>query len=122
MSVDYGVEIVYGFHLDRKKFQEFVKTQKELDEEFSVYNWCEEITECSCCEFIYENHYCDMWNSEIYFGVVLCNPLTAENLVELEYTRREEVCDELVRIFGNYDMLDLDQIAEPQFHAVMQVY
>jgi hypothetical protein len=122
MSVDYGMEIVYGFRLDREKFQKFVNEQEKLNPDFDVHEWCEEITEYSCCEFVYENHYCNMWDSDIYFGVVWYNRITAENLAQLERDRKEEVCDELVRIFGNYDMLDREQIAEPELHVVAQVY
>ena len=122
MPVDYGVEIVYGFKLDRKKMKEFVSHAEQVDTDFDIYEWMEEICECSCCEFVYENHYCGIGDSDIYFGIVWYNRTTAENLAELERDRREYVCDELVRIFGNYDMLDCDQIAEPELHAFAQIY
>lgn len=122
MSVDVGMEVVYGFKLDRKKFQKFVDEQEKLNPDFDIHEWCEDITECSCCEFVYENHYCNMWDSDVYFGIVWYNRITAENLAQLERDRREYVCDELVRIFGNYDMLDIEQIAEPELHAFAQVY
>lgn len=122
MSVDYGMEVVYGFRLDRDKLKESFKMRKQMDEDFDEYVWIEEICEASACEFVWENHYCDIGNSDIYFGVVWHNRITAENLAELERDRREYVCDELVRIFGNYDILDQDQIAEPELHVVAQVW
>ena len=122
MSVDYGMEVVYGFRLDRDKLKESFKMMKQLDEDFDEYVWVEEICESSVCEFVWENAYCNICDSDIYFGVVFYNRITAETLAELEHDRREEVCDELIRIFGNYDILDRDQIAEPELHAVAQIW
>jgi hypothetical protein len=122
MSVDCGVEIVYGFKLDCDKLKESFNIRKQLDEDFDEYVWIEEICEASACEFTWENHYCDIGKSDIYFGIVFYNRITAETLVELERDRREYICDELVRIFGNYDILDRDQIAEPELHAVIQIW
>jgi hypothetical protein len=122
MSVDYGVEVVYGFKLDRDKFKESIKLLKQIDEDFDEYVWVEEICEASACEFVWENHYCNIGDSDIYFGVVWYNRITAEGLAQLEHDRKEEVCDELVRIFGKYDILDREQIAEPELHVVAQVY
>ena len=122
MSVDLGVDMVYGFKLDRDKFKESIKLLKQMDEDFDEYIWVEDICEASACEFIWENRYCDIGNSDIYFGIVFYNRITAETLAELERDRREYVCDELVRIFGNYDILDREQIAEPELHAVAQIW
>jgi hypothetical protein len=116
------MEVVYGFKLDREKLKESFKMRKQMDEDFDEYVWVEEICEASACEFVWENCYCNIGNSDIYFGIVYYNRITAENLAELERVRREEVCDELVRIFGGYDILDREQIAEPELHAVPQVW
>ena len=122
MSVDYDVEVVYGFRLDHEKLKQGFELARQIDKDFDEYEWMEEVCECSCCEFVWGNHYCNIGDSDIYFGVVFCNRITAETLAELERDRREEVCDELVRIFGNYDILDREQIAEPELHAVAQVW
>ena len=122
MSVDYGMEVVYGFKLDSEKLKESFKMMKQLDEDFDECVWIEEICEASACEFVWGNRYCNIGDSDIYFGIVWYNRITAENLAELERDRREYVCDELVRIFGNYDILDREQIAEPELHAVPQVW
>ena len=122
MSVDYGMEVVYGFKLDSKKFKDNIKLLKQLDENFDEYEWIEWICEESACEFVWENRYCNIGDSDIYFGIVFYNRITAATLTELERDRREYVCDELVRIFGNYDILDAEQIAEPELHAFAQVY
>ena len=122
MSVDYGMEVVYGFKLDRDKLKESFQMRKQMDEDFDEYAWVEEICEASACEFVRENCYCGIGDSDIYFGVVFYNRITAETLAELEHDRREYVCDELVRIFGNYDILDREQIEEPELHAVAQIW
>ena len=109
-------------YIQEMKAEEGLGDFGQMDEDFDEYAWIEEICEASACEFVWENHYCSLGDSDIYFGIVWYNRITAENLAELERDRREYVCDELVRIFGNYDILDYDQIAEPELHMVAQVY
>ena len=122
MSVDYGANVVYGFRLDREKFKARAKMATDVNPDFDIYQWMEDICEASCCEFVWENHYCGIGDSDIYFGIVWYNRITAANLAELERVRKEEVCDELIRIFGNYDILDSEQIEEPELHMVAMVY
>jgi hypothetical protein len=122
MSVDYGVEVVYGFKLDSKKIKEFISFAEQIYSDFNVYDWMEEEFESSCCEIVYSDHYRGLGDSDVYFGVVFYDRITAASLFDLEVARKEEVCDELIRVFGNYDILDDEQIAEPELHAVAQIY
>ena len=107
MSVDYSVRLIYGFELNQDKFQDFIDKKKEENPDFNVYEWIEEIAEQGNCELEYENHYSDITNdyNTVYFGVTVYNRITAETLAEIEQCRREEVCDELIRIFGSGDIL-----------------
>jgi hypothetical protein len=122
MGVDYGVEIIYGFKLDSKKLKERIKLATAVSPDFDIHEWMEEVTENSPCEFVYENHYRNIGDSDIYFGIVYYNRITAENLAELERDRKEEICDEFIRIFLDYELLDREQIVEPELHAVAQIY
>lgn len=122
MGVDFGVEVVYGFKLDSKKLKERIKMATAVNPDFDIHEWMEEVTESSPCEFVYENHYCSIGDSDIYFGIVYCNRITAENLAELERVRKEEVCDEFIRIFLDYELLDREQIAEPELHVIAQIW
>ena len=120
MSVDYGVRMIYGFELDQKKFQEFVEKMEEENPEFGVYNWMEEVAEQSNCELVYENHYTDATSdyNTVFFGVPVYNRLTPAFASDIARVRFEEVCDELVRIFGSYDILGGIHVIEPEFIAV----
>lgn len=107
MSVDYSVRLIYGFELNQDKFQDFVNKMIEENPDFNIYEWMEEIMEQGNCEFEYENHYNDVTSdyNTVYFGITVYNHITAETLAEIEHCRREEVCDELIRIFGSGDIL-----------------
>lgn len=107
MSVDYSVRLIYGFELNQEKFQEFIDKMEEENPDFNIYEWMEEITEQGNCELEYENHYNDITSdyNTVYFGITVYNRITAETLAEIEHCRREEVCDELIRIFGSGDIL-----------------
>ena len=122
MSVDYGVEVVYGFKLDRDKIKEFISFAEEVYEDFNVYDWLEEEFENSCCEIVYENHYRNFGDSDIYFGVVFYNKITSKTLAQLEKERRKEVRKELLRVFGSFAILDEEQSIEPELHAFAQIY
>jgi hypothetical protein len=67
----------------------------------------EEIEAQGNCTLEYENHYNDITSdcNTVYFGITVYNHITAETLAEIERDRREEVCDELIRIFGSGDIL-----------------
>lgn len=114
MSVDYSIRMIYGFELNQDKFQDFVNKMEEENSDFDIYEWMEEIAEQSNCEFEYENHYDDITSdcNTVYFGITVYNRITAETLAEIERDRREEVCDELIRIFGSGDILQEYMVPE----------
>ena len=122
MSVDYSVRLIYGFELNQDKFQDFIDKKKEENPDFDVYSWMEEIEEQSNCELVYENHYNDITSdyNTVYFGITVYNHITAETLTEIEYCRREEVCDELIRIFGSGNILQGYMV--PELIAIGVVY
>lgn len=107
MSIDYSVRLIYGFELNQDKFQDFISNMEEDNPEFDIYEWMREIEEQSNCEFVCENLYenIDSEYNTVYFGIAVYNHITAETLAEIERVRREEVCDELIRIFGSGDIL-----------------
>ena len=121
MSVDFDVRMVYGFELDQEKFREFIRTKEEENEDFNIYDWMyEEVVQKSNCEVIYENHYSDIENeyNSVYFGIPVSNRISANSLVEIERDRYEEVCDELVRFFGSYDILGTTEDIQPELIAI----
>ena len=119
MGVDYGVAIIYGYALDGEKFSNFICEQKEKDEEFDIYDWIEE----SNYIFEYENHYCGISdNDTIYFGIPVYNKIPADLLEELERDRLEDLEDELIRIFGSYNILASDQGCQPELHIIGVLY
>jgi hypothetical protein len=122
MSVDYGAELVYGFKLNRNKIEEFKTFAEEIYSDFNIYDWMEE--ECGELhgEFVYENHYVSIGDSDIYFGIIYCGVINASNLAEFEADYFETVADELIGIFGNFDILDETQSPTPEFHVVAQIY
>lgn len=119
MSVDYGVRIIYGYQLDQEKFSDFIKAKRDSEEEFYVYDWLEEIAEQSNCEISYENHYIDIdcLRNTVYFGIPVYNKITATLLNELERDRLEEIQDEVIRIFGSFDIIDSENGLEPEIQA-----
>jgi len=120
MLVDCDVRMIYGFELDQNKFQDFINEMKEENLVFDIHEWMDEINEQSNCELVYENHYIkpeDECNT-VWFGIVVYNRLTPATASNIARVRFEEVCDELVRVFGSYDILGKIEIIEPEFIAV----
>jgi hypothetical protein len=121
MGVDFGVRMVYGFELDQEKFLEFYEQKQEENPNFDIYNWMYEEVDCqSNCEVVYENHYIDVTSLDntVYFGIPVFNRITASGLEEIERDRYEEVCDELIRFFGSYDILGDFEAVQPELIAV----
>lgn len=121
MSVDCDVRMIYGFELDQNKFLEFIRNKEEEDENFDIYDWMYNEVDCqSNCEIIYENHYINIenLNNVVYFGIPVYNRITAKTLYDIENCRSEEISDELIRIFGSYDILGEVDTFEPELIAV----
>lgn len=121
MSVNYDAAVIYGYKLDMVKFNGYILGRETVSPEFNVYDWIKEQNEQSNCEFITTNHYCNIEDQELYFGIRYENRLCTSLMVELEADRMQEIEDEFIRIFGEnwFFLIEKDEPFSPTFHAVV---
>lgn len=119
MGVDISTRVIYGYKIDTDKFMNFIEDNQIED----IYVWMEEQGEYCKCEFFTENHYYDIEDSNIYFGINIWNKITAQLLTEIDRDRKSELQDEMYHIFGaNWlDMLD-EQGIEPELQIFAEVW
>ena len=129
MSIDYDVEVVYGFALDSRKLKSFEKGRQAVDPDFDIFHWFDEVAERGNCEFIVDNawHDYDVNLCKVYFGIRYENRLNISLMAELDADRREEVTSEFINAFGGdlqtaSVVLDENQDFIPDFFAFVSMY
>lgn len=118
MGTDISARVVYGYRIDTDKFLSWLQDKGIED----AYNWMYEQCEYSKCEFFVENHYYDIEDCDMYFGINIWNRITARLLTEIEIDRKSELQDEMYRIFGDkWDYFLYEQGIEPELQVFTEV-
>lgn len=119
MGVDFNAYMIYGYALDQDKFIEFLNKKREVNPEFSFYEWKEDLELES--RFFYENHYDDIDSeyNQVYFGVWVLRSVKLEDIKEIANDYHDVVQDELVSIFGSsFDIVNGSRYSEPEFISI----
>ena len=118
MGVDFDAYLIYGFQLDNIELQKFL--DERYNNCYNFYEWIESVEDETLCEFLWEDHYRNPLDNNIYFGIRIYNRATADTIREIIDIRTEEICDDLIRIFGSYNIVDESIV--PKIFAVPVVH
>jgi hypothetical protein len=120
MSVDYDVNLIYGFKLNTHKvFERYCKDVENFADK-SFPDWLDEKT--VDCMFIGENCYIPVIDDNLYFGIEYSGIISSSSLAEFEADYFETVVDEFISIFGDFDVLADTQSPTPELHAAPFIY